>query len=213
MRRVVIGAHLRREDIEPLAEAIEADELFLSSLSVPDEQPIGDRDLLLRVADIRAQLLGRATFIAIRYGLVLSSDAEAFTKTAAHLPRWKQKLLAHREHAEMTLKVAAHAPLARPDRRDFASGADYLRALHSAVRSASVEPAFHAAVERLLLPLAVTAKWQTRDERAVEWTALIRRDDVETMNAAAGTLRAECATTPFLFSGPWPLEVFADDHE
>ena len=213
MRRVVIGAHLLREDIEPVAEAIETGDLFLSGLSVADEQPVGDRDLLLRVAKTRAQLLERATFVAIRYGLVVATDAEAFSKTAAHLPRWKEKLETHRQYVEMTLKVAARAPLNRPDRRDYQSGADYLRALHGAVRSATVDPAFHAAVERSLAPLAIESRWQTRDEKSVEWNVLVERDGVTRINAAAEGLRRECPTTPFLFSGPWPLEVFADDHE
>ena len=213
MRRVVIGAHLLREDIEPVAEATEVGDLFLSGLSVADEQPIGDRDLLLHVAKMRAELLGRATFVAIRYGLVVVSEADAFAKTAAHLARWKGKLEAHRQHVEMTLKVAARAPLSRPDRRDHASGSEYLRALHAALRSATVDPAFHAAVERSLAALAVESRWQTRDEKSIEWNALVERDSVTRINDAADDLRRECPTTPFLFSGPWPLEVFADDHE
>lgn len=214
MRRLVIGAHLLREDIEPLAEAIPVGEVFLSGVAIPDEQSVGDRDLLLRIASIRAQLLERATFVAIRYGVVVHGESEAFSKTAAQLPRWNLLLGEHRSHVEMTLKVAAESPHSRPDRREFSSGADYLRALHGAMRGAHADPQFRARVEELLDPIAVTSRWQTRDERSIEWNALVERSRVAELNAAGETLRGHSAGTPFLLSGPWPLEVFAEhDHE
>jgi hypothetical protein len=214
MKHVVIGAHLLREDIEPLADAIPAAELFVSGIGVPDDQPLGDRALLLRIASVRAKLTERATFVAIRYGLAIASETEATSKIAAHASRWKALLETHRDHVEMTLKVAAFNAQSRPDRHEFKSGADYLRALHAAVRSANVRPAFLEAVERLLLPLAVRSRWQNRDEKSAEWNALVRRGNVAAIQESAAKLREECSDTPFLFSGPWPLEVFADDdHE
>jgi hypothetical protein len=214
MRWVIIGAHLLRDDVEPLADAIAVGELFLSGVPIADEQPVGDRALLLRVAAVRARLLERATFVAIRYGMAVATAEQAHTKAAAHLARWKVLLERHRDHVEMTLKVAAHSALTRPDRRDFSSGADYLRALHATVRAAHVDSQFRDAVERGLAPLAVTSRWQTRDEKSVEWNALVARERVGEVNAAGERLREEHASTPFLLSGPWPLEVFAeDDHE
>ncbi|HEX9493201.1 MAG TPA: hypothetical protein VGA33_08050, partial [Thermoanaerobaculia bacterium] len=62
MKSVVIGAHLRREDVEPIAEALPVGELFLSAVSIADDRPLGDRDLLIEVAGIRGRLLDRATF-------------------------------------------------------------------------------------------------------------------------------------------------------
>lgn len=214
MRRIVIGAHLLREDVDPLAEAIPVGDVFLSGVPIADEQPVGDRELLIRIANIRAKLLERATFVAIRYGVAVNSGSEAFSKTAAQLPRWKTLLEQHRQHVEMTLKAAAASPVPRPDRREFTSGSDYLRALHAASRGAHVDPLFHEGVSRLLEPLAVTSRWQTRDERSIEWNALVERSRVGEVNAAAETLRRESGGTPFLLSGPWPLEVFAEhDHE
>ena len=52
MKRVVIGAHLRREDVESEADALPAGSLFLSGFAVADDQPLGDRELLLRVAGV-----------------------------------------------------------------------------------------------------------------------------------------------------------------
>lgn len=214
MRHVIIGAHLLREDIEGEADALAVGEIFLSGLAIADEQPLGDRELLVRVASIRARLLDRATFVAIRYGVAVASEAEALTKTAMHLQRWKRLLEEHRGCVEMTLKVAADAPASRPDRRDFTSGASYLRALHATMRATRVDPDFRAAVERLLSSSAVTARWQTRDEKSIEWNALVQHERVRDMIAAGEQLRAESSRTPFLLSGPWPLEVFAeDDHE
>ena len=211
MKLVVIGAHLLRDDVEPVAVALPADDLFLSALEVADDQPLGDRDLLLRVADVRARLLDVATFVAIRYGFSVASAAEGASKIAVHASRWKALLTANRENVEMTLKVAASSSQPRPDRRDFSSGADYLRALHSAMQSVTVDPAFREAAEKALLPLCTGHRWIPRDEKSLELAMLSRRTNVEAILAAGEKLRE--TRVPFLLSGPWPLEVFADDHE
>ncbi|HEX2059839.1 MAG TPA: GvpL/GvpF family gas vesicle protein [Thermoanaerobaculia bacterium] len=212
MKSIVIGAHLLRDDVEPVAEAIPVGDLFLSALSVADDQPVGDRELLLRVAEVRAKLLDVATFVAIRYGFTTRTADEALAKCAAHLARWKRLLTANREHVEMTLKVAASSPRTRPDRRDFTSGAEYLRALHAATQAANVSDAFRDAAQRLFAPFAVKQRWQHRDERSVELALLVRREHLEEIRIAGESLRE--TNVPFLLSGPWPLEVFADDdHE
>lgn len=207
MKSVVIGAHLRRDDIEPVAEVIPAGDLFLSGLPVADDQPLGDRELLLRVAKVRAALLDRATFIAIRYGFTASSESEANTKCAAHLERWRGLLEQHREEVEMTLKVVAPERVARPDRRDFTSGADYLKALHAATNAVDVDPEFRAAAEEAM----GKGRWLHRDQASLELAALVARDAVERVRAAGEELKRRFPRVPFLLSGPWPLEVFADD--
>jgi len=211
MKSIVIGAHLLRDDIEPVAEALVVGDLYLSALSVPDDQPLGDRELLVKVANVRARLLDVATFIAIRYGFAVASADEALSKCSAQLARWKRVLTEHREHVEMTLKVAAANPMARPDRKDFTSGAEYLRALHAATQAANVDPQFRELAQRLFAPLSVKHRWQHRDERSVELAALIPREQLEAANTAGEELRRVCPDVPFLLSGPWPLEVFADD--
>ncbi len=218
MKSVVIGAHLLRDDIEaagePLAQAIPAGDLWLSAIEVADDQPLGDRDLLLRVTSVRARLLEVATFIAIRYGFAVSSPEEAQRKCASRTERWRATLTANRDHVEMTLKAAATAPQPRPDRHDFTSGADYLRALHTATQSASADPRFVESATRLIVPVAIAHRWLHRDEKSVELVALVARGRVDEVRAAGEVLRAECPAVPFLLSGPWPLEVFADDdHE
>ncbi len=211
MKFVIIGAHLLRDDVEPLAAALPVSDLFLSALEVADDQPVGDRELLLRVADVRAKLLDVATFVAIRYGFTAASAADASSKTAAHHERWKTLLTANRDHVEMTLKVAANSTSPRPDRHDFTSGADYLRALHASMTAANVDPRFRAAADALLVPLAVKHRWMHRDEKSVELALLVPRANVEAICARGEALRE--TSVPFLLSGPWPLEVFADDHE
>ncbi len=210
MKSIVIGAHLLRDDVEPVATAIVTGDLYLSALDVPDDQPLGDRELLLRVAALRARLLEVATFVAIRYGFSVASADEALGKCSAHLTRWKKVLTAHRDHVEMTLKVAASATMLRPDRRDFKSGADYLRALHAAQQASNVDPSFRHHAERLFAPLAVKKRWEHRDERSVELAALVERARLDEVKSAGEELRASCPSVPFLLSGPWPLEVFAD---
>lgn len=214
MKLVVIGAHRERADIEPHAEAIPVGALFLSALAVADDQPLGDRELLLRVAATRARLLETATFVAIRYGFSAASPEDAFAKCAAHLPRWTTLLETHRDHVEMTLKTAAVDPQPRPDRTTFTSGADYLRALHAATSGAHADANLRAAVDAVLVPLTLEHRWQTRDERSVEFSALVKRQDLGDVRAAGEELRKRCPEVPFLLSGPWPLEGFADaDHE
>lgn len=213
MKLVVIGAHLTKGDIEPLAQAIPVDDLWLSGMPVDDIRPLGDRDLLLCVAQTRAALLDRATFIAIRYGFTLHAMNDAAVKCAPHIERWRRVLHECQGMVEMTLKVAAAAPRARPDRHDFESGAAYIRALHDASRGADVDPAFRRAVDDALTPLAVKHRWSNRDAASLEFAALVRRESVEEINERGAALKRDFASIPFLLSGPWPLEVFADDHE
>lgn len=211
MKGIAIGAHLLRDDVEPLAEAIPVGDLFLSALSVPDDQPLGDRELLLKIAAIRGRLLDVATFIAIRYGFTFRSADDAQAKCLPHLDRWKRLLTEDRGNVEMTLKVAASSPQPRPDRRAFASGAEYLRALHAATQAANVDSSFRAAVDRTLVPLAIRHRWSHRDEKSVELTMLVSRERLDDVKHAGEELRRAAPHVPFLLSGPWPLEVFADD--
>lgn len=213
MKHVVIGAHLERGDIEPLAEAIPVSDLWLSGMAIDDAQPVGDRELLLRVARTRAALLDRATFIAIRYGFTAHGASDAMAKCAAHIDRWRRVLKDSRGYVEMTLKVAAATTQARPDRHDFESGAAYIRALHDATRATDVVPEFRKAVDETLAPLAVKHRWSSRDTASLEFAALVTRESVAAVNDAGAALKRDFPSVPFLLSGPWPLEVFADDHE
>jgi hypothetical protein len=110
----------------------------------------------------------------------------------------------------MTLKVAAATTMLRPDRRDFTSGADYLRALHRAQQASNVDPTFRANAERLFETLSVKRRWEHRDEKSVELAALVERTRLDEVRAVGEELRATSPDVPFLLSGPWPLEVFAD---
>jgi hypothetical protein len=211
MKQIAVGAHLLRDDVESIAAAVPVGDLFLSTIEVADDQPLGDRELLIRVAGVRARLLDIATFVAIRYGFTLMGNADAESKCAAHLTRWKQLLIEHRERVEMTLKVAASTSTPRPDRHDFTSGADYLRALHAAQQATNIDGAFREQTERLIVPLSVRHRWSHRDERSVELAALVSRTRLDDVRAAGEELRRLAPDVPFLLSGPWPLEVFADD--
>ena len=208
MKSIAIGVHLQREDIDGVADAVSAAGLFLSAVSVADEQPLTDRDLLVRVATTRAALLERATFIAVRYGFTFRGEAEAAAKIAANVDAWRALLEENRTRVEFTLKVAATGS-ARPDRRDFSSGAEYMRALHDARDSVSIPPSFRDEVERLIVPTAVRHQWMKRDTTSMELAGLIERESLPRLSAAGETLKAAAPGVPFLLSAPWPLEVFA----
>ena len=200
MKNIAIGIHLHRDDIH--VDAVPAGDLWFSVIAVPDDQPLGDRDLVLRVAKIRAELLDRATFIAVRYGAGLPLSGAPAPPPAL----WRELLESNRNNVEMTLKVASSSPKPRPHREDFTSGAAYLRALHESV--AEVDDAFKRAAEKAIDP--IESRWLPRDNASLEMAALIPRDKVAAARAAGEQLKRDFPRVPFLLSGPWPLEVFAD---
>lgn len=210
MKALVIGVHLERDDIEPLARVIPAGNLFLSGVEIEDDQPLGGRDLLLRVAGVRGELLNRATFIAIRYGFAASSDRDAAVRCEPRLAKWRELLVRNRDHVEMTLKIAASGQKPRPNRSAFTSGAEYLKALHDTTHSAVIDEQFRAAVERSLVACAVEHRWIHRDAASVELALLVPRSVVGHLGAEAHDLQCAFPRVPFLLSGPWPLEVFAE---
>ncbi len=210
MKSIAIGLHLRPEDVEGIAEATSAAGLVISGLAVDDDQPLGDRDLILRVAAIRARLVERATFIAVRYGFTFRSAAEAKKKIAADAQRWRELLEANRTRVELTLKVMASGAAPRPDKRQFHSGADYIRALQAAKNAVKVDDRFQRAVEEHIGPLCAVQRWMTRDTVSLEFAALIERARLGELEAAGAALKRACPDVPFLLSAPWPLEVFAD---
>jgi hypothetical protein len=203
MKYLFIGAHLSDEDVNGIAEPVACGPLWLSGIPIADDQPLADRELLQKAANIRAKLLDRATFIAIRYGFAGISTA----KCAPHAERWKELLEANRGNVEMTLKVAAGSPNARPSRDQFTSGAEYLKALHHAT-SVEIDPAFREAAEAAMN--AVASRWINRDEKSVELAALVERSRIDEIRQAGEQLKSDFPRVPFLLSGPWPLEVFAD---
>ena len=210
MKYVAIGIHLRREDVEPVAEAVPAADLFVSAASVADDQAVGDRDLLLRVARMRGELLAKATFIAVRYGWSFRAAVEAESKVLVSAERWHALLIEHRDRVEMTLKVAAEKSKQRPDRHDFQSGAAYMRALHDAKMAAGIDPAFQEAADRLIGAVCVRSEWITRDSTSLELAGLLDRDRLDELTRAGEELKVSYPSVPFLLSAPWPLEVFAD---
>ena len=107
MKSVVIGVHLYRTDVEPIAQTMKVGDLFASVFAVDDDRPLGDRDLLLEIVGVRARLLDRATFIAIRYGFTVRDEHELAEKCSGLTGRWRELLMTHREEIEMTLKSAA----------------------------------------------------------------------------------------------------------
>jgi len=213
MKFIILGIHLREGEIEPVAKAMRVADLFASAVGVDDDRPLADRDLLVEIADVRAKLLDRATFVAVRYGFSVRDENELAAKCADRTAKWRELLIAHRDEVEMTLKAPAAAAPARPNRRDFESGSAYLRALYAATYAVDIDAQFRARIEQTLVPRATQHRW-IRDSTSVELAMLVGRGSLDAVRDAGEQLRRDFASVPFLLSGPWPLEVFAsDDHQ
>lgn len=211
-RYVLVGAHLREADasidgVTPLP----AGDLFISGIEVPERRNLAERELVARVATLRQDLIGREIFVAIRYGATARDAAAAAEKCASHLGRWRALLETWRGRVEVVMRVGGSGSVERPDRGSFASGADYLRALHAMRHAAPIDAAFMAEAEHRLGAIAAAIRRVSREDGSVEIAALLPRERIDAARAIAEALRAGRPDVPFLLSGPWPLEVFADE--
>ena len=68
-------------------------------------------------------------------------------------------------------------------------------------------------LQKLREVTVIERRWTARDNASVEMAALVRRNDVAAVFEAGAALKRDFPDVPFLLSGPWPLEVFADDHQ
>jgi hypothetical protein len=213
MRYALIGAHLREEDLAGIVdvEPIELGHLFLSSIAFDPAEGLASPPVVRSAADLRGRLIDRETFIAIRYGTSVSGPAEAREKCGPLETSWLGLLEKYRGTVEMTLKVAGSRGPLRPDRRQFASGAAYLEALHRSRSALSLDEGFRCRVEGELGASAIRTKWNSRDDLAIEFTFLMLRTNMPGAREAGLKLKQEFPQIPFLLSGPWPLETFTNE--
>lgn len=211
-RHVLIGAHLREADasvegVTPLP----AGGLFVSGVEIAAERNLAEREVVARVALLRQRLIAREIFVAIRYGATAQDAASAFAKCAPHLDRWRGLLERWRGRVELVMRIGGAGAGERPDRASFASGADYLRALHAMRHAVPIDAEFLAEAEARFGEIAEMTRTVSREDGTIEIAALVGRDRVEQARLMAEDLKSRRAGVPFLLSGPWPLEVFADE--
>ena len=213
MRYALIGAHLRPEDAAGVedVEVLPLDRLVLSAIRFDPAAGLADSATIAKAARVRGELLARETFIAIRYGSSVAGRDGAHEKCASFEASWERILTRHRGMVEMTLKVASGRGPLRPNRKSFSSGRAYLEALHNSRRGTEVGEDFRAWIDSRFGPLAVRGSWSRRDELASEFTFLTARENVTAARDAGIDLKAAFPDIPFLLSGPWPLETFADE--
>lgn len=211
-RYAAIGAHLQRDDIGGVegVSTFEIGPLFLSATAFDAPEGLASRAVVMHVAELRRALTDRETFVAIRYGLSITTPLEALAKCGAHLPVWDRVLREYRGSCEMTVKVATGKKIPRPDRNDFKSGKDYLSALRAAREERSAPAEVRDAFEETFSSLVSRMRWVERDDGATELALLVRRDGTDVVRGAAELLKSRLPNVPFLLSGPWPLEIFAD---
>ena len=212
LRHVLLGAHLRPEDaaLEGVIP-LEAGSLVLSTIVADANRNLASREIVAAAARLRQELAAREIFVGIRYGATARDGEDAARKCEPHLERWASLLERWRGHAELTLKAGGAALPGRPDRKEFASGAEYLRALQTLRRAGGVDPAFLDEAESRLGSIAAKIARRPREDGGSEIALLVRREHLDLAKQAAEELRRSHPGVPFLLSGPWPLEVFADE--
>ncbi len=211
-RYVLVGAHLEQADasvdgVTPLP----AGDLFISGVEVPDRRNLAEREIVARVAALRQELIGREIFVAIRYGATARDAAAAAAKCAPHLGRWRTLLEMWRGRVEVVMRVGGSGAGERPKRDAFDSGAEYLRALHAMRHAVPIDRAFVADAEARFRAIADAIRTISREDGSIEIATLVRRDRIDDARRIAEELKSARAGVPFLLSGPWPLEVFADE--
>lgn len=210
-RYLVLGAHLQPADAAVDGVTVfSAPPLHLSAMPYNGELGAADQSTVLRASTLRRQLIGREIFVAFRYGFSVSDEEDLRRKVSEKLPAWHELLKQHRGRVEMTLRTTG-VTSARPGRHEFNSGGDYLRALFERRKNSTIEPEFKKAVEERFVPLAFDSKWIDREDGAREMVMLVERTRLAEAETRGQGLKRDFPDVPFLLSGPWPLEVFADE--
>lgn len=211
-RLMLVGLHLKRSDVESVDNvvALEVDGLTLSAVRYSGESGKADPVLLRQVLLAREDLLRQATFIAIRYGSSIRNAEDAAELVRPRLDLWRKILESSQGLVEMTLRAASGKKPSRPDRNDFSSGAAYLRSLQSLRESCAVSREFLGEAEKRLSRHSVDHRLLRREDGSAELALLVRRTGIDAVASECAGLRESHPEQPFLLSGPWPLETFAD---
>lgn len=210
---MLIGAHLDRTHVEPVSSVtpIDLGELVLSAATIHRDRGSSDPALLRSALESRDRLLDLATFIAIRWGSIVDSDEVAREKCASRIERWRTRLEKTQGMVEMTFKIGGKGKPVRPDFRSASSGRDYLQKLHDMRRGVEIDTNLLDRAEALFRPVAVELRQLRREDGGAEIALLVPRERLRSVAEAGRQLQEERPESPFLLSGPWPLEVFADE--
>lgn len=212
VRYALIGAHLNGDDVAGISavRCFDLGGLVVSALEFDPQQGMAAPAVIRRALEARKDLIARETFIAIRYGAAVAGEQEARSVCAPWMERWRRILEKRRGMVEVTLRIAGTKKPTAPNRKDFVSGTDYLRALHRH-RQANLDPAAAGAIEALFEPLAAERTWVGRADGSSELVMLMSRANLEAVGRAADELKKRLPELPFMISGPWPLETFAHE--
>lgn len=209
---MLIGAHLDRSHVEPVSAVvpIDLDRVILSAAEIARDRSSSDPLLMRNVLEARESLLDLATFIAIRWGTVVDSVDSAREKCATRIPSWRKRLEDTQGLVEMTFKIGGRGKPGRPDFQKVSGGREYLEKLHEMRRGMDVDTDLLEKAETIFAPLSVETKRLRREDGGAEIALLVARDQVQHIAEAGHRLGDENPDRPFLLSGPWPLETFAE---
>lgn len=208
-RYLLVGAHRKEHGRFDGICFFPLERIDVSAVAFDPNVGPADPKVLERVAALRRVMTLQETFIAFRYGATASTIDEVRAKCSAHETSWAATLDRFAGMAEFTLKTATGAAPERPSRSDVSSGREYLERLHAS-RSVALPDDFRSAVEEILTPLAEQSSWNHRADGGHEFSFLVRRESMDRVRESGESLKQRFPHTPFLLSGPWPLEVFAD---
>lgn len=210
-RLMPLGVHRSADEI--VAEGIsriDVGPVVVSALEIGEGENAATTSVLTRALELRTALLRGGSYIAIRYGVVLDSAAEVVRVCEPKASAWAKTLEETRGLVELTLKIAPDQKPERPDRKTVSGGSEYLKKLRQ-MQGSSLSSERKGEIEALLAEGATRTVWRDREGGGTELVMLVPAERVTEFRERGRGLAQSDRRLPFILSGPWPIEVFADE--
>lgn len=184
--------------------------VVVSALEIGEGENAATTSVLTRALELRTDLLQGGSYIAIRYGVVLDSEADVVRICEPKASAWAETLEKTRGLVELTLKVAPEQRTERPNRKSVSGGSEYLMKLKQ-MQGSSLPPERRREIEAILNEGANRSVWRDREGGGTELVMLVPSEKVAEFRERGRRLAELDHRLPFILSGPWPIEVFADE--
>lgn len=210
-RLMPLGVHRSADEISAEGIArIDVGPVVVSALEIGEGENAATSSVLTRALELRTALLRGGSYIAIRYGVVLDSESEVIRVCEPKASAWAKTLDKTRGLVELTLKIAPDQKPERPDRKSVSGGSEYLMKLKLMQRS-TLSKERKEEIEAILAEGANRTVWRDREGGGTELVMLVPTERVAEFRERGQRLAQSERRLPFILSGPWPIEVFADE--